>query len=51
MRVSPPVRKNVVVDNYHRRFILLTGGNDVLHITAVSPYEPAVKTFFTVSLL
>jgi hypothetical protein len=27
MRVSLPVRKNVRVDNYHRRFALLTGGD------------------------
>jgi hypothetical protein len=51
MRESPPVRKNIQVDNYYRRFILPTGGDDVLLITAVSPYESAVKTFFTVSFL
>jgi hypothetical protein len=28
-----------------------TGGDDVFLITAASPYEPAVKMFFTASLL
>jgi hypothetical protein len=52
MRVSPSVRKNIVVDNYHCRFVLPTdddspssqpftpptSGDDVLPITAASPY-------------
>jgi hypothetical protein len=59
MRISPPVRKNVSIDNYHRwfalpfgsdshhhiRFAPPIGGDDVLLITADSPYELAVKTF------
>jgi hypothetical protein len=64
MRVSPLVRKNVRVVNYHCRFVLptngdspssrrfapATNGDDVLLITAASSYEPALKTFFTASL-
>jgi hypothetical protein len=64
MGASPPVHKNIVVDKYHRHFVLPTGGDspssqpicttnrggDVLLITTASPYEPAVKTFFTASL-
>jgi hypothetical protein len=64
MRVSPLVRKNVRVVNYHCRFVLptngdspssrrfapATNGDDVLLIAVVSSYEPALKTFFTASL-
>jgi hypothetical protein len=48
--VSPLVRKNIRVDNYHRRFILPTDGDDVLLITVASPYDPTVKMFFIASL-
>jgi hypothetical protein len=40
-----------VIVHHHSRFAPLTGGDDVLLITASSPYEPAVKTVFTTSLL
>jgi hypothetical protein len=40
-----------VIVHHHSRFAPLTGGDDVLLITASSPYELAVKTIFTASLL
>jgi hypothetical protein len=65
MRVSPLVVKTselititaassyqpTVIVHHHSRFAPPTGGDDVLIITAISPYEPTVKTFFTASLL
>jgi hypothetical protein len=40
-----------VIVHHHNRFAPPTGDDDVLLIIAASPYEPAVKMFFTASLL
>jgi hypothetical protein len=40
-----------VIVHHYSRFAPPTGGDDVLLITAASPYELAVKMFFTASLL
>jgi hypothetical protein len=40
-----------VIVHHHSRFAPPSGGDKVLLITADSPHEPAVMTFFTASLL